>query len=146
MDIMMMIGTFIFSVDTASYQQFSRATEYRWRSQERVNAIEALQFIGEGSDVVTFVGTIYTEYKGGVGQLTVMRGIAGNGKPLVLIDGRGFVHGLWVIEKVEENVEAFFGQGVPRRQRFTMQIRKYGDNKAILKNGIVESVIGRSLP
>lgn len=146
MDIMMMIGTYIFSVDSAAYQQFSRATDYRWRSQERLNNIDALQFVGQGSDVITLAGTIYPEFKGSVGQLKVMRDIAGRGNPLVLLDGRGFVHGLWVIEKIEENVEAFFGQGVPRRQRFTMQIRKYGDNEAVLKNGIVESVIGRSLP
>ena len=146
-DIMMILGTYIFSIDTAAYQQFTRTTEYRWTAQERVNNIDAFQFTGDrsGSDSITLTGAIYPHYKGGTGQLTVMRGIAGKGKPLILIDGRGFVHGLWIIEKIEEVIEVFFGKGVPRKQKFTMQIRKYGGLKSILSNGLVESFIGRSL-
>lgn len=140
-DIMMVLGTYVFSIESASYQKLSRSVAYRWKNQTRMMARDALQFTGEGEDSITLTGVIYPNYKGGTGQLTVMRGLAGKGKPLILIDGKGFVHGLWIIEKIEEVVDAFFGKGVPKKQTFTMKIRKYGDLKSILENGLVESFI-----
>jgi len=56
-----------------------------------------------------------------------MRAEAGKMKPLILVDGRGFVHGRWVIHRVEEGQEVFAHRGAPRKQTFRMQIEKYDD-------------------
>ncbi|MCP3940528.1 MAG: phage tail protein [Desulfobacteraceae bacterium] len=141
-DIMMVLGTYIFSIDTATYQQLTKSVEYRWKNQEIINGQDVLQFTGEAPTTVTLTGTIYPHFKGGLGQLDILRAIASKGNPLILVDGRGFVHGLWVIERIEEFVDAFFGQGMPRKQKFIIQIKKYGGLRKVIQTGIVESFIG----
>lgn len=133
-DVMMKLGAYTFSVDTAAYQQFRRSTEYRWPVQERVGNHDALQFTGAGAETISLTGDIYPHFRGGIGQINAMREEAGAGQPLLLVDGLGNVHGRWVIERVEETQDRFFTAGVPRRQRFSLQLRKYdnGDNAGIL--------------
>lgn len=126
-DIMMRLGRFSFSVDTAAYQELTRASEYRWASQDRIGQIAALQPVGPGAETINLNGTIYPGHRGGTGQLDEMRSTAADMKPLILVDGRGFVHGRWVIERVEEGQSVFAHQGVPRKQTFRLQIRKYDD-------------------
>lgn len=126
-DIMMRLGRFSFSVDTAAYQELTRASEYRWASQDRIGQIPALQPVGPGDDTINLNGTVYPGHRGGTGQLDEMRSTAAAMKPLILVDGRGFVHGRWVIERVEEGQSVFAHQGVPRKQTFRLQLRKYDD-------------------
>lgn len=126
-NVMLKLGDFTFSVDTAAYQQLSRVSEYRWASQDRIGKAPALQPVGLGSDTINMDGTIYPGHRGGTGQLNDMRAEAGKMKPLILVDGRGFVHGRWAIERVEEGQEVFAHRGAPRKQTFRLQIRKYDD-------------------
>ena len=126
-DVMMKLGQFTFSVDTAAYQSLNRVTEYRWAQQDRIGQRPALQDVGPGSDTMNLHGVIYPAHKGGLGQIDTMRSEAGKGKPLILVDGRGRVHGRWVIERVEEEQGVFAAAGAPRKQNFRMQLRKYDD-------------------
>jgi len=125
--VMLKLGDFAFGVDTAAYQQLTRVTEYRWASQERIGKGPALQPVGPGGDSLNMDGTIFPSYRGGTGQLEEMRAEAGKFRPLILVDGRGFVHGRWVIERVEEGQENFAQRGAARKQTFRLQIRKYDD-------------------
>lgn len=126
-DVMMKLGEFTFSVDSAAYQELSRVSEYRWASQNRVGQRPALQAIGPGGETINVNGIIYPGNRGGTEQLNDMRTEAGKLEPLLLVDGRGFVHGRWVIERVEEGQSVFAQAGVPRKQTFRMQLRKYAD-------------------
>lgn len=124
-DVMMQLGGYQFSVNTAAYQDLRRSSEYRWKNQERVGQLDALQYTGQGSDTITLSGVVFPGYKGGTGQLDAMRAQAGTGQPLLLVDGQGFIHGRWVIEKIDEQQAVFARAGVPRRQQFSLQLRKY---------------------
>lgn len=126
-NVMLKLGDFTFGVDTAAYQQLTRVSEYRWASQERIGQGPALQPVGPGSDTINVDGTIFPGHRGGTSQLENMRAEAGKMKPLILVDGRGFVHGRWVIHRVEEGQEVFAHRGAPRKQTFRMQIEKYDD-------------------
>ncbi len=126
-NVMLKLGEFTFGVDTAAYQQLTRVSEYRWASQERIGQGPALQPVGLGSDTINMDGTIFPGHRGGTSQLENMRAEAGKMKPLILVDGRGFVHGRWVIHRVEERQEVFAHRGAPRKQTFRMQIEKYDD-------------------
>lgn len=126
-NVMLKLGDFTFSVDTAAYQQLTRVSEYRWAAQERIGQGPALQPVGPGSDSINMGGTIYPGHRGGAGQLNDMRAEAGKMKPRILVDGRGFVHGRWVIERVEEGQENFAQRGAARKQTFRLQIRKFDD-------------------
>lgn len=127
MDVMVQLGGYQFAIETAAYQSLSRSTAYRWQPQDRIGQRAAVQFTGPGAETITLSGVIYPHWRGGIGQIDAMRAEAAKGKPLMLVDGLGRVHGRWVIERVDESQEAFSQSGAPLKQRFTMKIRKADD-------------------
>lgn len=127
-NVMMKLGGFTFSINTAAYQSFSRSAGYRWQGQERIGQGPAQQFTGYEAETITLDGDIYPDYAGGLYQIDAMRYEAGKGQPLLLVDGRGYVWGKWVINAIDERQETFHGNGVARKQSFTLKITRYGDD------------------
>lgn len=123
--VMMALGPYKFSITTAAFQELSRSSEYRWAGQERFGQHAALQFTGPGGDTITLSGVIFPEHLGGAGQVDAMRALAAQGQPQVLIDGMGNIMGEWVIESIQEQGSVFAAAGIPRRQAFTLAIRRY---------------------
>lgn len=121
---MLLLGTYRFSVDTAAYQSKSRTTTYRWGKQDRLGSEPWLQFVGPGDDTISIEGVIYPHYKGGLAQLDLMRNEAGSGRPLLLLEGTGKVLGGWVIESISENETEFTKDGVAKRVGFSLELRK----------------------
>lgn len=130
-DVMLQLGDYAFSIDSAAYQQLARTSSYTWAAQQRVGTHDALQFTGYGADSITLTGRIYPGWRGGTGQLDAMRARAAEGQPLRLVDGQGFVHGRWVIESLDEQADVFAPGGTPRRQQFTLQMRYYDDGNSV---------------
>ena len=125
--VMLQLGSFQFGINTAAYQTLQRTTEYRWPSQDRFGKGPVLQHVGQGADTITLPGVIYPEWRGGLGQIDDLRKLAAEGKPQTMIDGTGNVLGRWVIERLEEKQAVFADAGVPRKQEFTVQLRRYFD-------------------
>jgi uncharacterized protein len=123
---LMSLGDFRFSVDSAVYGDLSRESSYRWAEQERVGNGSALQYVGPGGESVKMSGVIFPHYKGGLGQLGIMRSSAAEGQPLRLITGRGDVLGLFVIESISENQTVFNRDGTPRKITFSLGLKRYG--------------------
>lgn len=126
-NIMMQLGSYQFGINTAAYQELRRVSEYRWSPQERFGQNDALQFTGKNTETITLTGVIFPQFKGGRGQMNSMRSVADRGQPLLMVDGLGGIHGRWVIERVEESQAVFAKAGAPKRQQFTMTLRKYSD-------------------
>lgn len=132
-DVMLQLGAYQFSVDSAAYQQLTRGAEYRWSAQQRVGAVDALQFTGYGAETIEIRGVVFPFYKGGTAQVARLRAQAGLGFPLPLIAGDGSVLGLWVVEEVRETQTVFAEGGTPRRQEFDLRLRRYdGGLRALL--------------
>ncbi len=132
-DVMLQLGAYQFSVNSAAYQELSRSAEYRWSAQQRVGEVDALQFTGHGAETIELRGVIYPFHKGGLDQLDNIRSQAALGAPLSLISGTGQVLGLWVIEAVREGQRVFARGGAPRRQEFDLRMRRYdGGLRALL--------------
>ncbi|MDH0475512.1 phage tail protein [Aeromonas veronii] len=125
--VMMQLGAFQFSISTAAYQELTRRSEYRWASQDRFGKQPNLQYTGPASEAISLVGVIYPDYKGGGGQLDKMRQLAGGGQPLNLVGGAGQMMGRWVIESLEEKQGTFAAAGAPRKQEFTIALKRFPD-------------------
>lgn len=125
MEFMMILGPYAFGLNTAAFQELNRNTEWRWGSQDVFESLPALQFTGWGEETITLPGVIFPEYWGGTGQLDALRATADMGEPLTLIDGRGNVLGEWVITGVQERQTIFAPGGAPRRQEFTVNLKRY---------------------
>jgi len=127
--IMMMLGPFMFAMDTAAYQRFHRNTEFRWANQARIGRRPALQYIGPGSESIELDGVIFPDFAGGASQVLAMRELAGLGKPMILVDGVGLVYDEWAIQRVEESKAVFHGNGSARRIEFRIELQRYGKDQ-----------------
>lgn len=131
--VMMRLGIYKFSLDSAAYQELSRAAAYRWARQERIGTNDALQFTGLGPETVDLRGVVFPLFRGGLDQVSDMRLQASIGIPLPMIDGRGKVWGLWAIEQINERQSVFMDRGAPKKIEFDLRLSRYdGGLRALL--------------
>lgn len=124
---MMKLGSFTFSLNTAAYQSISRSSSYKWEEQGKVGSNQSLQFVGVDADSMTLQGVIYPTFRGGLGQVSEMRALAGRGKPLELIDGYGDLKGFWCIKSITEKMSDFLQAGLPQKIEFTLELKYFGE-------------------
>ncbi|QJB21845.1 tail protein [Xanthomonas phage FoX2] len=124
--VLLMLGGFKFSLNTAVFTEMHRSTSYKWPAQERLGQYDALQFTGPGEDRMRLPGIIYPGWRGGATQIGALRSLAFQGRPLKLIGSSGAIMGQWVIENVEEGQSFYLPDGTFRKQEFTVTIRKFG--------------------
>ena len=122
------IQPYFFNLDTAAFDELSRSAEFRWASQERLSRRPAQQAIGMGEEKLTLKGTIYPGFKGGLKQLDTLRTIGARLQPLTLTTGYGEVIGTWCLKTIAEEQGAFLHGGIPRKQGFTLEFGRYGDD------------------
>lgn len=131
--IMLAWGGYMFHQKGASYNELDRSTSWRWGSQERLNREPARQFVGKGDDTITVSGTIYPLYNPGgsfIGtrKIEPLRQLADEGEPNMLIDGRGYVYGKYVVTNVQEQQSVIADNGGARKQGLTVTFEKYGED------------------
>ncbi|MEG6991551.1 phage tail protein, partial [Pseudomonas aeruginosa] len=95
---LMAFGMFVFSLETAAYQDFQRQTEWRHGSTSRIGTNPARQFLGRGDESITLQGVLLPALAGSVLSLDTLRSMADTGKAYPLIEGTGRIYGVWVIE------------------------------------------------
>lgn len=125
--VMMMLGRFMFSVASAAPQQVRRTARYEWPAQSLVGRRPILQSTGRGEEGIELNGRIYPQFRGGLRQVQAMRELAGLGDADLLLDGLGFVYGLFAITEVEETSVVFDATSAPRRIDFRMRLAHAGD-------------------
>jgi phage protein U len=119
---------YFFNLDTAAFDELRRSTEFRWASQERLSRRPAQQGVGIGDEKITLKGAIFPGFKGGLKQLDTLRTIGGKLKPLTLTTGYGDALGTWCLKSVDEEQSALMQGGIPRKQGFTLEFVRYGDD------------------
>jgi phage protein U len=124
---LIILGPFRFSLGSAAYDSLSRKSAWDWKEVDRVGSMPALQYTGPRNDTITIEGRIIPGFTGGVEQVARMRLMGDLGLPLPMVDGTGRVHGLWVIESVEDTGTRHFKDGYPRMVTFNVGLKKYDD-------------------
>lgn len=125
---MMSLGTFVFSLSTAAYQQLQRQMSWRHPTSERVGARAARQYVGPGEETIDLSGVIHAELADDLLTLDVLRELAAEGRPLALVEGNGAVYGAYVILSINEGRTEFFSDGTPRRIDFQLQLARTDDD------------------
>jgi phage protein U len=130
------LGDFSFELLTLSPDRIERETAYRWAKQEPVGAPPIHQYIGAtgkttgpSEDNLTIVGILHPEFSGRIDHLKRLRDMAATGKPqrLIYADteiGQNLGH--WIIQKIKETRSIFYGDGIPRRIEFSLELEFYG--------------------
>lgn len=119
----MVLGLFVFSLRTASYEELQRATSWRHPSNSRIGNTPAYQFVGKGEDTITLKGTTYHELTHSRVTLDQLRAMADTGKAYTLIEGTGKIYGLVIIESLDETKTYFFKDGAARKTEFTITLK-----------------------
>lgn len=119
---------FYFNLDTAAFDELRRQTEFRWASQERLSRRPAQQGVGMGEEKLSLKGAIFPTFKGGLKQLDTLRTIGAKLLPLNLTTGYGLVLGTWCLRSLEEEQGALLAGGIPRKQTFSLEFTRYGDD------------------
>lgn len=95
MVVLLRLGDFRFSVDTAAYQTLRRRAYFSWSAQPRLWNRPAIQFTGAGTEEIQLEGHIIPTFRGGLGQVNQMRGKAeeaigtNDPQPMPLVTGYG---------------------------------------------------------
>ncbi len=126
-EILIALGAYRYSIDTAAPQEMDRVTTYRWADLPIVDHKPVSQYIGKDLDRITMRGVIYPFHKGGFDQVKSMRLEADKGTPLRLIAGTGQDLGLWTIRKITERSKMLFVKGVPRKIEFDIELMEYAN-------------------
>ncbi len=119
---------YFFNLDTAAFDELRRSTAFRWASQERLTRRPAQQAIGMGEEKLTLKGAVFPGFRGGIKQLDTLRSLGGKLQPLTLTTGYGDVLGTWCMTSVDEEQSALLAGGIPRKQGFTLEFVRYGDD------------------
>lgn len=122
------VPAYYFNLDTAAFDKLKRSEAYRWAAQERLGRRSAQQAVGIGDEKLTISGAIFPGFKGGIKQLSTLRSIGQRLAPVMLTTGYGEVLGSWCLVSVDEDQEALFQGGIPRKQGFTLEFVRYGDD------------------
>ena len=114
-EVLLTLGDYQFSMDTAAHDQLQRSTSYLWKQQQRLGRDAAQQFLGKQSESIKLSGTIYPHFRGGLEQMAELREAANEGEPLGLVDGRGNNLGQWVVKQITESESNYIAEGLPRK-------------------------------
>ena len=125
-DVMLRLGEFKFSINTAAYQTVKQTWDFAWQAQARIGTNPAMQFVGF-SRAIEIAGVMYPGQFGSRKHIDSMIAMAGKGKPLFMIGSSGVPLGFWCITKVEANNSVFFANGEPRKIEFSLSLQYYGE-------------------
>jgi phage protein U len=128
-DVLMTLGPIRFSVAEGAYRNLSRTLEMRIARLDRAGGQSARQILGE-DETIEIEGAVYPMHRHGLDRVDGFRAMARAAEPVVLTDGRGFVWGRYVVERVEERGSQFERDGTPKLQEFRLSLGAFGEDRS----------------
>jgi uncharacterized protein len=123
------MGTsYYFGLSAAAFDRLRRQTTYNVAVQDRLLRPEAVQAVSTGGETISLSGVVYTAVKSRGRELAKLRRIGGAMLPVQLTTGYGEVLGRWYMTSIEEEQEALLVDGAPRKQTFSLEFKRYGDD------------------
>ena len=132
----MVLGGFVFTMQTATFQTLKFNTRWKWVENDRAGNSPAYQYNGRGQQTMSLDGDLFPEITGGRLSLDALRALADTGLAWPLIDGEGFLYGAWFIGEIDEQRHNMFADGAPRKITFSVALTRY-DSSQIDKLGVL---------
>ncbi|WP_459177587.1 phage tail protein [Ewingella americana] len=125
---MLVLGLFVFQLQTIPYQSLQRDVDYRWPTNNRIGLRPLPQFLGVNEEKITLSGVLLPEITGGKLSLMALNLMADQGMAWPLLEGSGTIYGLFVINSVSETHTEFFPDGAPRKIEFTLMLTRVDES------------------
>ena len=103
----------------------TRSQSWDWPAQERMGRMSTLQYTGKAPDTLKIPGFIYPGQVGYALSLDLLRAMANEGKPKLLVDIEGWVRGKWVITNLTETRTHLTMTGAPLKIEFDLELKRY---------------------
>ena len=127
---LMSLGQFIFKTSTLAFQEIQRQRAWNYADNAVAFGRAKKQFTGAGEDTITLPGLIYEEYGFGTRfALDELAGMADTGQGFVLMDGSGYLYGVYVISNIDETKSVLLDNGVPRKVDYTLKLSRTDDER-----------------
>jgi phage protein U len=127
---LMSLGQFIFRTSTLAFQEIQRQRAWNYAENTVAYGRAKKQFMGAGADSVTLPGLIYEEHGFGTRfALDELAGMADTGQGFVLMDGSGYLYGIFVIDSIDETKSILIDNGVPRKVDYTLKLSRVDDER-----------------
>ena len=128
----MALGPFMFRAHGFGYNGLGRKLDTTWADIETAGRLNALQWTGPRSEVVTINGVLFPQEFGGIGTLEGARLAAKSGLPLMLVSLGGKVFGSHAIQKIDEDRGFHDRYGTPGRNAYTIEVKRVGAGFSLL--------------
>lgn len=123
--VMMLLGGVVFSVNSTSYDQITRAASFNWAPQNVIGRQPVYQYLGHGEKTITLQGRVFPGQYGDRTQLLILEQSAGLGLPLPLFTGGGLSLGAWCITGYTEDETQLMDTGDAQSISFTVDLVQY---------------------
>ncbi|MCO7508937.1 phage tail protein [Serratia fonticola] len=144
---MLILGLFVFRLQTLPYQTMQRNVDYRWSSNSRIGLRPALQFLGVGEEKITLSGVLMPEITGGKVSLQLLDAMAAEGRAWPMLEGTGTIYGMFVVNSVSETRTEFFSDGSARRIEFSLTLTRVDESLSALYGDLraqAEGLLGQA--
>lgn len=121
-DVMLKVGRYQFSLETAAYETLRREFAWRWAQQDVLDARPFQQYVGPGHVELSIRGYVTPHFKGGLGQVDAMRAEADSGEPVAVVDSLGTNWGDFAITMIVETRREIGPAGLPLRIEFKLTL------------------------
>ncbi|ENX35793.1 phage tail protein [Acinetobacter courvalinii] len=127
---LMCLGQFPFTTDTLTFTEIQRQRSWQYADNAVAKGRKKRQFIGSGDDIITLPGVIYQEYGfGNRFSIDELASMADSGQGFVLVDGSGYLYGVYTIDNIDETKQVLLFNGVPRKVDFTIKLTRVDDER-----------------
>ena len=127
---LMAFGQFVFETDTLSFTELQRQRSWNHASNPVAKGRAKRQYIGVGDETVSLSGLIYEAQGFGkrqsVDDLAMM---ADRGTAYTLVDGSGYLYGVYIIEGLDDSRSVLLFNGVPRKIDFAIKLTRVDDDR-----------------
>lgn len=133
------LGQFVFNVDTMTFNEIQRSRSWSYGSNSIAQGRDQHQFTGAGEETITIPFMIYQSHGFGDRQsIDDLSEMADSGSGYVLIDGSGYIYGVFSITSLDETRSHITNIGVARKIDGTMKLMRVDDDR-IQADKVVES-------
>lgn len=121
--VQMVLGGLSFEVGRNGFDRLEENLSYKWTVLEKARNFPAMQFQTAEPRTIKISGTLDTR-RSGLVTFDDIKQKAAKGEILTLTDGRGNVHGRFVVESINESKTSLFLEGVPRIINFDVSLKE----------------------
>lgn len=124
------LGQFVFAIDTLTFDEIRRNRAWNFASNSIAQGRDQYQFTGIGDETITIPFLIYQGHGFGHRQsIDDLSEMADTGAGYVLIDGTGYIYGIFAIESLDDTRSFLTMNGAPQKIDGMLKLKRVDDNR-----------------